>query len=135
MLLATELAISDDENAGAPSAALSHRAAAIPGLLRCLTNPHLGPSLHGIPGTAEWWRIGEIEVTHLVNTHFMEDRYRCNVDALGHLSVAMPKELNPQEAACRSVSGVAHRDAMAAGVVRLVVVRNVVDRDWVEPSG
>src|ERR1019366_5250911 len=61
-----------------------------------LPDPGLRTSLDGIPVAAERRGIGEIEVTHGIDRHTVEDRRRGDVDALGDLAVAVAEELHPE---------------------------------------
>jgi hypothetical protein len=66
----------------------------------------------------------------------MEDGCRGDVDALGDFGVAMTEELHPEQSTGGlPVAGVAHGDAVAVRVVRLVVVRLVADGHRVEAGG
>ena len=64
----------------------------------------------------------------------VEDGGGGDVDPLGDLGVLVPEQLHAQEPAGGAVAGEAHRDAMAAGVVGLVVIGLRADRDRVEPG-
>ena len=47
---------------------------------------------------------------------------RADVNPFGHLGLPVAEELNAEQSAGRGVAGEAHGDAVASGVVRLVVV-------------
>jgi hypothetical protein len=65
----------------------------------------------------------------------VEDRRGGDVDALGDLRVPVPEQLQAQQPAGGPVAGDAHGDAVAAGIVGLVVVGLGLDGDGVEPGG
>ena len=48
-----------------------------------ISNPDLGPHLHGVPRAPERGGVGEIELTHGVDGHLVENGCGRNVDALG----------------------------------------------------
>ena len=97
-----------------------------------VSHPGLGPHLHGVPRAAEWRGVGEVELAHRVDGHLVEDGGGCDVDPLGHLGVLMPEELEAEETTGPAVARVAHADAVASRVVRLVVVGLELDRDRIE---
>src|SRR6516225_8064735 len=94
--------------------------------------PGLGSPLHDVPWAAQRWRVGQIEVAHLVHGQPSEDRRGGDVDPLGHLGVAVPEELDSQQLTGSTVAGIAGPNAMAAGVVRLVIVTLELDRRRIE---
>src|ERR1019366_4278883 len=65
----------------------------------------------------------------------MEEGDSSDVDPLRHFGVTVAKQLDTKETSRFSIPGVAHGDAMAAGVVGLVVVRFMRNRDRIEPGG
>ena len=99
------------------------------------SHPGLGTHLHRVPRTAERRCVGEVEFAHGVDGHLVEDGGGRNVDALGHLGVFVPEELEAEEPAGPAVARVAHADAVAARVVRLVVVGLELDRHRIEAGG
>ena len=64
----------------------------------------------------------------------VEDRGGGDVDALGDLGVPVAEQLHAQQPPGGPVAGEPHRDAVAAGVVGLVVVGLRSDGDRVEPG-
>src|ERR1019366_4575929 len=100
-----------------------------------LAEPGLGAYLDGFPGAAEGWGVGQVQVADRVDGHGVEDGGGGDVDALGDLGVPVPEQLHAQEAAGGAVAGEAHGDAVAAGVVGLVVISLGLDGDRVEPGG
>src|SRR3984893_8714131 len=82
-----------------------------------LPDPRLGADLDRLPGTAEGRRVGKVEVADVLDGHAREDCRRGDVDALGHLGMAVPEKLHAEKPAAAAVTGEPHRDAVAARVV------------------
>src|ERR1019366_5432210 len=79
--------------------------------------------------------VGQVEVADGIGGHVVEDRGGGDVDALGDLGVPVPEQLHAQQLPGAAVAGEPHGDAVAAGVVGLVVVGLGSDGDRVEPGG
>src|SRR3984957_16439313 len=84
--------------------------------------PGLGAGLDGVPGGAEGRGVGQVEVADPVDDHAVVDGGSGDVDALGDLGVLVAEELDAEESAGALVAGKPHVDAVAAGVVGLVVI-------------
>ena len=95
----------------------------------------MGTHLDGVPGAAKRWRIGQVEVAEPIDGHGVEDGGGRDVEAFGDLGVPVPEQLHAQEPPGGAVAGEPHRDAVAAGVVSLVVIGFGRDRDRVIPGG
>src|ERR1035438_3042111 len=96
--------------------------------------PGVGAHLDGVPGAAEGWGVGQVEVAEAVDGHGVEDGGGGDVDAFGDLGVPVPEQLDPEEPAGGAVAGESHRDAVAAGVVGLVEIGFGLDGDRVVPG-
>src|SRR6202020_2576087 len=84
--------------------------------------PGLGAHLDGVPGAAERRGGGQVEGAEAVDGHGVVDGGGGDVDALGDLGVAVAEQLHAEQPPGGLVAGDAHGDAVAAGVVGLVVV-------------
>src|SRR5262249_54956955 len=91
-------------------------------LLADVADPGLGAHLDGFPGAAEGRGVGQVEVADAVDGHAAEDGGGGNVDALSDLGVFVPEQLHAEQPPGGAVAGDAHGDAVAAGVVGLVVM-------------
>src|ERR1035437_6996019 len=96
--------------------------------------PCFCPSLDCIPRAPKRWRVGEVEITHGVDGHLVEERGGGDVDALGHLGMAVTEELDPEETAGLAVTRVAHGDAVAVRVVRRMVISLEWHRQGIEAN-
>jgi hypothetical protein len=65
----------------------------------------------------------------------VKDGHSGDVDALGDFGMPVPEELDSEELTGFAVPRVAHRDAMAVGVVSLVIIRFATNSDRIEPRG
>jgi hypothetical protein len=78
--------------------------------------------------------VGQVEVADRVDGHVVEDGGGGDVDAFGDLGVPMAEQLHAEQAPTGAVAGEAHLDAVAAGVVGLVIIGLGADRDRVKPG-
>src|SRR5450756_2503071 len=97
-------------------------------------DPVLGTDLDRVPRAAQGRGVGQVEVADLIDGHAVEDRGGGDVDPLGDLRVLVAEQLDAEEAAGGPVAGVPHVDAVAAGIVGLVVVGLGADGDRVVPG-
>jgi protein-tyrosine-phosphatase len=91
--------------------------------------PGLGGHLDRVPRAAQWRSVGQVQVADRVDGHVVEDGSGGDVDPLGDLGVAVPEQLQAQQRPGGAVAGNADRDAVAAGVIGLVVIGLRCDRD------
>src|SRR5579875_732772 len=108
----------------------------IPPMLRSRgAGPGLGAGLDGVPGAAERRGVGQVQVADGVDGHAVVDGGGGDVDPLGDLGVLVAEQLHAEQPAGGPVAGEPHGDAVAAGIVGLVVVGVGGDGDRVEPGG
>src|SRR6266851_896953 len=96
--------------------------------------PGLGAHLDCFPRAAQRRGVGQVEVTDVPDRHAVEDRSGGDVDPLGDLGVLVTEQLHAEQPPGTAIPGHAHRDAVASGVVALVVIRLGLHRDRVEPG-
>src|SRR5271170_1914400 len=101
---------------------------------RNLPAPGLGANLDCLPGASKRGRVRQVEIAYGLDGHLVEDGGCGDVDALGDLGVPMAEQLQAEQLTGAPVAGDAHSDAVAAGVVGLVIVGLGLDRDWLEPG-
>jgi len=65
----------------------------------------------------------------------VEDRGGRDVDALGDLGVLVAEQLHAEQPPGGPVAGDPHGDAVAAGVVGLVVIAANIVGTWIAPTG
>jgi len=73
-----------------------------------LCNPCLSSGLEGVPGGAEGWGVGEVEVGESLDGHVVEDGGGGDVDSFGDLGAQTADELESQKPAGAAVAGVEH---------------------------
>src|SRR5260370_29711176 len=94
-----------------------------------------GPGLDGVPGAAERRGVVQVQVADRVDGHAVVDGSGDDVDALGDLGVLVAEQLHAEQPPGGPVAGDADGDAVAAGVVGLVIIGGGLDGDRVESGG
>src|SRR4029077_12160460 len=100
-----------------------------------LADPGLGGHLDGVPGAAQRRGVGQVQVADGVDGHAVVDAGGGDVGALGDLGVLVAEYLHAEQPAGGPVPGDADGDAVAAGVVDLVVIGGGFGGDRVETGG
>ena len=85
-------------------------------------DPGLGAHLDRVPRAAQRRGVGQVQVADRIDGHAVEDGGGRDVDALGDLGVLMPEQLQAQQPPGSAVAGDPHGDAVAAGVVGLMII-------------
>src|SRR6185437_1657868 len=115
---------------GCSSALRDRSGSAWPGL----ADPGLGGDLDGVPGAAQRRGVGQVQVADGVDGHAVVDRGGGNVGAIGDLGVLVAEQLHAEQPPGGPVAGDADGDAVAAGVVGLVIIGLRLGGDRVEPG-